>query len=169
MSMLPRCARPKEAEQGRLVVITGGDPATLAEIRPVLDCFAEIVIHAGPLAAAHKMKLIVNFLALANAASVAEGFVAAMKSGVDLKALTEVAQSGGADIIMLRRLAKFALEGDGCGFHSAAITGLLWGLSVSLIVLPALVLGRVFDGAYRAAYAMTSRDRSRNRRTIPQP
>lgn len=108
----PLVRTPKEAEQGRLVVITGGDPATLAEIRPVLDCFAEIVIHAGPLAAAHKLKLIVNFLALANAASVAEGFVAAMKSGVDLKALTEVAQSGGADSIMLRRLAKFALEGD---------------------------------------------------------
>src|SRR5206468_91640 len=75
-------------------------------------CFAEIVIHAGTLGAAHKLKLIVNFLALANAASVAEGFVTALKSGVDLNALTEVAQSGGADSAMLRRLAKFALEGD---------------------------------------------------------
>jgi len=78
----------------------------------VLDCFAEVVIHAGPVGAAHKLKLIVNFLGLTNAAAVAEGFVAAMKGGVDLKALIEVAQSGGSDSVALRRFAKYALEGD---------------------------------------------------------
>ena len=95
-----------------LAVITGGDEATLAELHPVLDCFAEVIVYAGPVGAAHKLKLIANFLALANAAAVAEGFVAAMKGGVDLRALIEVAQSGGADSIMLRRFAKYVLEGD---------------------------------------------------------
>jgi 3-hydroxyisobutyrate dehydrogenase-like beta-hydroxyacid dehydrogenase len=109
---IPLVRTPKEAEEGRLAVITGGDEATLAELRPVLDCFAEVIVHAGPVGAAHKLKLIVNFLALANAAAVAEGFVSAMKGGVDLKALIEVAQSGGADSIMLRRFAKYALEAD---------------------------------------------------------
>jgi 3-hydroxyisobutyrate dehydrogenase-like beta-hydroxyacid dehydrogenase len=118
----PLVRTPKEAEAGRLVVITGGDEATLAEIRPVLDCFAEIVIHAGGLGAAHKLKLIVNFLALANAASVAEGYIAAMKGGVNLRALTEVAQSGGADSAMLRRLSKFALDGDDSAAQFAIAT-----------------------------------------------
>lgn len=108
----PLVRTPKEAEDGRLAVITGGDEATLQELRPVLDCFAEVVVHAGPIGAAHKLKLIANFLGLANAAAVAEGFVCAMKGGVDLRALVEVAQSGGADSIMLRRLAKYALDGD---------------------------------------------------------
>jgi 3-hydroxyisobutyrate dehydrogenase-like beta-hydroxyacid dehydrogenase len=109
---IPLVRTPKEAEEGKLAVITGGDDATLAELRPVLDCFAEVVIHAGPVGAAHKLKLIVNFLGLTNAAAVAEGFVAAMKGGVDLKALIEVAQSGGSDSVALRRFAKYALEGD---------------------------------------------------------
>jgi 3-hydroxyisobutyrate dehydrogenase-like beta-hydroxyacid dehydrogenase len=108
----PLVRTPKEAEEGRLGVMTGGDAATLEEIQPVLKTFAEIIVHAGPLGAAHKLKLIHNFLALATAASVAEAIVAAMKSGVDLKAFTEIATSGGADSVMLRRFAKYYLEGD---------------------------------------------------------
>ena len=108
----PLVRTPKEAEEGRLVVMTGGDARTLEEIRPVLETFAEIIVHAGPLGAAHKLKLIHNFLALATAAAVAEAVVSAMKSGVDLKAFTEIATSGGADSVMLRRFAKHYLEGD---------------------------------------------------------
>jgi 3-hydroxyisobutyrate dehydrogenase-like beta-hydroxyacid dehydrogenase len=108
----PLVRTPKEAEEGRLVVMTGGDAKTLAEIRPVLDTFAEVVVHAGPLGAAHKLKLIHNFLALATAAAVAEAVVSATKSGVDLKAFTEIATSGGADSVMLRRFSKHYLEGD---------------------------------------------------------
>jgi 3-hydroxyisobutyrate dehydrogenase-like beta-hydroxyacid dehydrogenase len=108
----PLVRTPKEAEEGRLVVMTGGDAGTLAEIRPVLQTFAEIIVHAGPVGAAHKLKLIHNFLALATAAAVAEAIVAATKSGVDLKAFTEIATSGGADSVMLRRLSKHYLEGD---------------------------------------------------------
>jgi len=108
----PLVRTPKEAEEGRLVVMTGGDAATLAEMRPVLETFAEIIVHAGPLGAGHKLKLINNFLVLANAAAVAEAIATAMKAGVDLKALTEIATSGGADSVMLRRLAKYYLEGD---------------------------------------------------------
>jgi 3-hydroxyisobutyrate dehydrogenase-like beta-hydroxyacid dehydrogenase len=108
----PLVRTPKEAEEGRLVVMTGGDARTLEEIQPVLKTFAEIIVHAGPLGAAHKLKLIHNFLALATAAAVAEAVVCATKSGVDLKAFTEIATSGGADSVMLRRFSKHYLEGD---------------------------------------------------------
>ena len=108
----PLVRTPKEAEEGRLVVMTGGDARTLEEIRPVIETFAEIIVHAGPLGAAHKLKLIHNFLALATAAAVAEAVVCATKSGVDLKAFTEIATSGGADSVMLRRFSKHYLEGD---------------------------------------------------------
>jgi 3-hydroxyisobutyrate dehydrogenase-like beta-hydroxyacid dehydrogenase len=108
----PLVRTPKEAEEGRLVVMTGGDAKTLEEIQPVLKTFAEIIVPAGPLGAAHKLKLIHNFLALATAGAVAEAIVSAMKSGVDLKAFTEIATSGGADSVMLRRFSKHYLEGD---------------------------------------------------------
>ncbi len=108
----PLVRTPKEAEEGRLGVMTGGDPATLAELRPVLETFAEVIIHAGGVGAGHKLKLINNYLALAVAAAVAEGVATAMKAGVDLKALTEIVTSGGADSVMFRRFSTYFLTGD---------------------------------------------------------
>ena len=142
----PLVRTPKEAEEGRLAVITGGDEATLAELRPVLDCFAEVIVHAGPVGAAHKLKLIANFLALANAAAVAEGLVSAMKGGVDLKALVEVAQSGGADSIMLRRFARYALEGD-----DSAAKDLRYYTHMAEVAPVAAFLGEAVHQTYQVA------------------
>ena len=108
----PLTRTPKEAEEGRLVVMAGGDAATLDEIRPLLGAFAETVIHAGPVGAGHKVKLINNFIALGGAALIAEAVCAAIKVGVDLKALAEVVTGGGGDSVMFRRFAKYFLEGD---------------------------------------------------------
>lgn len=77
----PMTRTPKEAETGNLGLMTGGDEATLAEVRPILDCFADTIIHAGGVGAAHKLKLINNFLALGKAALVAEAMAAAAKGG----------------------------------------------------------------------------------------
>ena len=108
----PLVRTPKEAEEGRLGVMTGGDPATLAEIRPVLVTFAENIVHAGPVGAAHRLKLINNFLVMANAATIAEAVVGAKRAGVDLQALNAIITGGGADSVMFRRFAKYFLEGD---------------------------------------------------------
>jgi 3-hydroxyisobutyrate dehydrogenase-like beta-hydroxyacid dehydrogenase len=108
----PLVRTPKEAEAGKLAIMTGGDPATLAEIRPVLETFAESIVHAGPVGAAHKLKLINNYLALAVAGSVAEAVATARKAGVDLQALTDIVTTGGADSVMFRRFTKYFLEGD---------------------------------------------------------
>lgn len=108
----PLLRTPKEAEEGRLGVMTGGDTATLAEIRPVLETFAEVIVHAGPVGAGHQLKLINNFLVMANAGTVAEAVVAAKRSGVDLQALNAIVTSGGGDSVMFRRFSKYFLEGD---------------------------------------------------------
>ncbi|HEY4163161.1 MAG TPA: NAD(P)-dependent oxidoreductase, partial [Dongiaceae bacterium] len=63
----PMTRTPNEAEAGKLGLMTGGDDATLAELRPVLDCFADTIIHAGGVGAGHRLKLINNFVALGTA------------------------------------------------------------------------------------------------------
>jgi 3-hydroxyisobutyrate dehydrogenase-like beta-hydroxyacid dehydrogenase len=108
----PMVRTPKEAEEGRLVLMTGGDRKTLEEIKPVLECFAELLIHAGPVGAAHKLKLINNFVALGTAAVAAEGLAAAAKAGVDLQALCDIVMSGGGNSVMFERLSKVALADD---------------------------------------------------------
>ncbi len=108
----PMTRTPREAESGNLGLMTGGDEATLAEIRPILECFADTIVHAGGVGAAHKLKLINNFLSLGKAALVAEAVAAAAKGGVDLQALHDIVVAGGANSVMFERLMKVPLEDD---------------------------------------------------------
>jgi len=109
---IPLTRTPKEAEAGKLGVITGGDAETLAEIRPVLECFADTIVHAGEVGAAHKLKLINNYIALGTAAVICEGLCTAAKAGVDLKALNEIVSAGGANSVMFQRLMGLVLRDD---------------------------------------------------------
>lgn len=109
---IPMTRTPKEAEEGKLALMTGGDPAVLEEIRPVLECFADMIVHAGAPAAAHSLKLVNNFLALGNAVLISEGIAAAAKGGVDMEALKEVVMGGGGRSVMFERFMKLVLEGD---------------------------------------------------------
>ena len=108
----PMTRTPKEAEEGRLALMTGGDKAALEEINEVLSCFADTIVHAGPVGAAHKLKLINNFIAIGTAAVVAEGMAAAAKAGVDMGALNDVVVSRGGRSVMFERLIKVALADD---------------------------------------------------------
>jgi 3-hydroxyisobutyrate dehydrogenase-like beta-hydroxyacid dehydrogenase len=108
----PLTRTPNEAEAGKLGLMTGGDDATLAELRPILDCFAEAIIHAGPVSAGHRLKLINNFIALGTAAVVSEAVTAAAKANVSLKALLDIVGAGGANSVMFQRLMKVPLEND---------------------------------------------------------
>lgn len=108
----PLTRTPKEAEAGRLGLMIGGDSTTFAEIRPVLECFADTIIHAGPVGAAHKLKLVNNFLSLGHAAMAAEAITAAAKAGIDMQALHDVVVSGGANSVMFERLIKVPLADD---------------------------------------------------------
>ncbi|MGH6892185.1 MAG: NAD(P)-dependent oxidoreductase [Dongiaceae bacterium] len=108
----PMTRTPKEAEAGKLGLMTGGDPATLAEIRPVLECFSDLIIHCGDVGAGHKVKLVNNMLSLGYGMVTAEALVAAKKGGIDLKTLRDVVSGGGANSVMFQRLAAYAIEAD---------------------------------------------------------
>jgi 3-hydroxyisobutyrate dehydrogenase-like beta-hydroxyacid dehydrogenase len=92
--------------------MTGGDKATLAEIRSVLECFSDTIIYAGPVGAGHKLKLVNNFLSLGHAALAAEAITAAAKAGIDMQALHDIVVSGGAQSVMFERLIKVPLADD---------------------------------------------------------
>ncbi|HET6157978.1 MAG TPA: NAD(P)-dependent oxidoreductase [Dongiaceae bacterium] len=109
---IPMSRTPKEAEAGKLCLMTGGDPATLAEIRPVLDCFADLIVHCGDISAGHRVKLVNNMLSLGYGMVTAEALLAAKKGGIDLKALRDVVSGGGANSVMFQRLAAYAIEND---------------------------------------------------------
>ncbi|MGB0847764.1 MAG: NAD(P)-dependent oxidoreductase [Thiolinea sp.] len=115
----PMVRTPIEAEAGKLALMTGGDKATLEAVRPVLECFADTLIYAGDVGAAHKLKLVNNFIGLATAAVAAEGVAAAMKGGIDMQGLHDVVVAGGSNSVMFERIMKVLLEGDESVFKFA--------------------------------------------------
>jgi 3-hydroxyisobutyrate dehydrogenase-like beta-hydroxyacid dehydrogenase len=108
----PLTRTPREAEAGKLGLMAGGPADMIGKIRPVLDCFADTIILSGPVGSAHQLKLINNFLSLANAAVAAEAITVAAKAGVSMQALKDIVVAGGANSVMFERLIKVPLEND---------------------------------------------------------
>ena len=108
----PMTRTPKEAEAGKLGLMVGGDAATLETIRPVLSCFADLIVPTGAVGTAHQVKLINNFLSLSHAAIAAEAITVAAKAGVNMEALREVIMGGGAASAMFGRLINVPLHDD---------------------------------------------------------
>lgn len=111
----PLTRSPREAEAGRLNVLVGADAALLAEIRPLLETFAENIFHTGPVGSAHKLKLVNNFLAQGVAALIGEAVTTATKAGVDLQKLFEVVSAGGANSSVFQRMMPWVLESGDSG------------------------------------------------------
>jgi 3-hydroxyisobutyrate dehydrogenase-like beta-hydroxyacid dehydrogenase len=108
----PLARTPKEAAEGRLNVMVGAEPETFARIEPVLRAFAENIFHVGGPGAGHKTKLINNFLAMGQAALIAEALVAATKAEVDLEALYKVVSAGGPNSGIFQMLVPAVLAGS---------------------------------------------------------
>ncbi|MBU3731037.1 MAG: NAD(P)-dependent oxidoreductase [Beijerinckiaceae bacterium] len=103
---------PKEAELGKLSCFVGGDTATVARVRPVIECFADSIVETGELGSAHTMKLLNNFLAICTSAVVGEGIAAALRLGVDLDVFKKVVDTSGGNGVMFQRFMPWVLEGD---------------------------------------------------------
>ena len=73
---------PKEAEAGTLDAMVGADDEVFARILPVLNCWAGNINHVGPVGAGHKMKLIMNTIAMSYAALYSEVTALGAKVGI---------------------------------------------------------------------------------------
>lgn len=114
---VPMTRTPKEAAEGRLNLLVGGDAALLEKVRPVLACFAENITHVGPVGAGHGMKLLHNYVSLGMVTLLAEAAACAQRSGVAPAAFVDVLAKGGGGGIALERIKPFLLEQDTRGLR----------------------------------------------------
>ncbi|WP_196232605.1 NAD(P)-dependent oxidoreductase [Variovorax paradoxus] len=108
----PMTRTPKEAAEGRLNLLVGGDAALLEECRPLLSCFAENILHAGPVGAGHGMKLLHNFVSLGTVALIAEAAACASQHGVAPEMFVEILAKGGGGGVALERLRPYLTAKD---------------------------------------------------------
>ena len=113
----PMTRTPKEAAEGRLNLLVGGDAALLAECRPLLQCFAENITHAGPVGAGHSMKLLHNYVSLGMVTLLSEAAACAARNGVASDVFVDVLAKGGGGGTALERLKPYLLQRDPSGLR----------------------------------------------------
>jgi 3-hydroxyisobutyrate dehydrogenase-like beta-hydroxyacid dehydrogenase len=113
----PLARTPKEAEEGRLNTMVGAELEDFKTLEPVLRAFCENIFHVGPPGHGHVLKLVNNMMAMSFAASIAEAFAVAAKSGLDLNRLYDVVSVGGVNCGIFQMMATNTLKaGDVTGF-----------------------------------------------------
>lgn len=115
----PMTRTPKEAAEGRLNLLVGGDKAVYDACLPVLRCFAENIAHVGAVGAGHQMKLLHNYVSLGCAALIAEAAACALADGIAPEVFVDVLAKGGGGGAALERLRPFLLNGDPTGLKFA--------------------------------------------------
>lgn len=113
----PMTRTPKEAAEGRLNLLVGGDAQVLEQVRPVLACLAEHITHVGPTGAGHGMKLLHNYVSLGMVTLLAEAAACAARSGMVPEVFVDVLARGGGGGVALERLKPYLLAGDPGGLR----------------------------------------------------
>jgi len=108
----PLARTPKEAEEGKLGVMMGGDAAIFERVKPVLSCFADTINHVGPVGAGHAIKLINNFIAMGYGALYAEAIALGRRAGIEPKIFDKVIRGGRMDCGFYQTFMGYALEGN---------------------------------------------------------
>ena len=113
----PMTRTPKEAAQGRLNLLVGGEAEVLERVRPILSCLAEHITHVGPTGTGHGMKLLHNYVSLGMVTLLAEAAACATRSGMAPEVFVDVLARGGGGGIALERLKPYLLSGDPGGLR----------------------------------------------------
>lgn len=97
------------AEEGKLLVYAGGDPADVDRVRPLLDRFARRVERIGPVGAGSSMKLVNNLVMVGYVVLAAEALALAQGLNVDRdRALDLLLDGGGQSRILADKRVAFS-------------------------------------------------------------
>jgi 3-hydroxyisobutyrate dehydrogenase-like beta-hydroxyacid dehydrogenase len=81
-----------DAANGHILILAGGEPAIIDRAKPVMETYAHLIAHMGPVGAGQRAKLINNLLFSAQLSLVIEAVRAADQSGMNRRALFETLQ-----------------------------------------------------------------------------
>ena len=90
----PLSRTPKDAWEGTLDVMVGGDDAAVARARPVLEAFAGRILPTGPTGTGHTMKLLNNFVSMGYAALYSEALMVGARVGLTPQVFDSVIRNG---------------------------------------------------------------------------
>ena len=102
----PLSRTPKDAWEGTLDVMVGGDPAAVARARKILEAFAGRIVETGPAGTGHTMKLLNNFVSMGYAALYSEALALGAKAGLTPTVFDAVISNGRMDCLFYQTFAS---------------------------------------------------------------
>ena len=84
---------PRDAAAGTLLIIAGGTGDDIAQARPLFECLADAIVHAGPRGHGIKLKLVNNYMSTVGTLLTAEALTLANKAGLDRATTVQVLSS----------------------------------------------------------------------------
>ncbi|MBV9286545.1 MAG: NAD(P)-dependent oxidoreductase [Hyphomicrobiales bacterium] len=108
----PLSRTPKDAWEGTLDVMVGGDKEAVERAWPILEAFAGRIVATGPVGAGHTMKLLNNFLSMGYAAIYSEALMVGMKAGIEPRVFDGVIRNGRMDCPFYRTFFQYVIERD---------------------------------------------------------
>ncbi len=112
MADAPLGGTPVQAQNGELATMVGADPVVFERLNPVIAAWAKTIVHIGPCAAGHKMKLLNNFLSLGYAALYSEALALSEKVGISTKEFDSVIRGSRMDCGFYQTFMGYAVEGN---------------------------------------------------------
>lgn len=101
-----------QAAGGELLFLVGGEGDALDRIRPALDAMGKTIVHLGPVGSGALVKLINNFLAGVQAASLAEAIAVIERSSLDRDRTVQAIVNGSPGSPVMKTLAARILADD---------------------------------------------------------
>jgi hypothetical protein len=108
----PLSRTPKDAWEGSLDVMVGGEAAAVKRARPILEAFAGRIVETGPVGTGHTMKLINNFVSMGYAAIYSEALAVGAKAGLTAEIVDQVLRDGRMDCLFYRTFFQYVLDRD---------------------------------------------------------
>ncbi len=99
------------AKHGTLAMMVGGDPETLAQVRPTLACLAKNIIHMGPSGSGQATKAVNQVMAAGINQAVTEALAFAQALGLDVDKVIDVVGGGAAANWFLSHRGKTMIAG----------------------------------------------------------
>ena len=99
-----------QADTGQLTFLVGGDAAALESVRPALAAMSKEIVHLGPSGSGARMKLINNFLAGVQVASLAEALAWIERGGLDRDLALKVLKNGAPGSPLLAAISARMVE-----------------------------------------------------------
>jgi 3-hydroxyisobutyrate dehydrogenase len=99
-----------QADTAQLIFLVGGDAAALESVRPALAAMSKEIVHLGPSGSGARMKLINNFLAGVQVASLAEALAWIERGSLDRELALKVLKSGAPGSPLLAAISARMVE-----------------------------------------------------------